>query len=139
MISTDASVYEIFPEDFLYPKDIAMLQARVQAALKSQQPITMRAGGTSLGGQAIGSGVLIDISKHLTHILDYRTEMKEVDVEPGVIQDDLNDLIKQDHLRFAPDTSTSNRAMIGGMIGNNSCGSYSVYYGTPVTMLNPWK
>ncbi|NCN43630.1 MAG: FAD-binding oxidoreductase [Piscirickettsiaceae bacterium CG_4_9_14_3_um_filter_43_564] len=130
MISTDASVYEIFPEDFLYPKDIAMLQARVQAALKSQQPITMRAGGTSLGGQAIGSGVLIDISKHLTHILDYRPEMKEVDVEPGVIQDDLNDLIKQDHLRFAPDTSTSNRAMIGGMIGNNSCGSYSVYYGT---------
>lgn len=130
MISTDASVYEIFPEDFIYPKDTATLQARVQAALKARQPITMRAGGTSLGGQAIGSGVLIDISKHLTHILDYRPELKEVDVEPGVIQDDLNDFIKQDNLRFAPDTSTSNRAMIGGMIGNNSCGSYSVYYGT---------
>ncbi|PLA75521.1 FAD-binding oxidoreductase [Hydrogenovibrio sp. SC-1] len=130
MISTDASVYEIFPADFIYPKDTAMLQARVQAALASKQPITMRAGGTSLGGQAIGSGLLVDISKHLTKILDYRPELKEVDVEPGVIQDDLNDFVKQDHLRFAPDTSTSNRAMIGGMIGNNSCGSYSIYYGT---------
>ncbi|BBN60153.1 oxidoreductase [Hydrogenovibrio marinus] len=90
----------------------------------------MRAGGTSLGGQAIGSEVLIDVSKHLTQILDYRPERKEVVVEPGVIQDDLNAYVKANGLRFAPDTSTSNRAMIGGMIGNNSCGSYSVYYGT---------
>lgn len=130
MISTDASVFEIFPQEFLYPKDIDALQQRIQLALEKKQAITMRAGGTSLGGQAIGSGILIDISKHLTQILDYRPELKEVDVQPGVIQDDLNDFVKADNLRFAPDTSTSNRAMIGGMIGNNSCGSYSVYYGT---------
>ncbi len=90
----------------------------------------MRADGTSLGGQAIGSGVLIDISKHLTNILAYRPEDKEIDVDPGVIQDDLNSYIQADRLRFAPDTSTSNRAMIGCIIGNNSCDSYSVYYGT---------
>jgi FAD/FMN-containing dehydrogenase len=90
----------------------------------------MRAGGTSLGGQAIGHGVVIDVSKHLTNIIDYDAALREVTVEPGVIQDDLNDFVKADGLRFAPDTSTSNRAMIGGMIGNNSCGSYSVYYGT---------
>ncbi len=69
---------------------------------------------------------MIDVSKHLTNILDYRPEDKEIDVEPGVIQDNLNNYVKSDGLRFAPDTSTSNRAMIG----NNSCGSYSVYYGT---------
>lgn len=130
MISTDASVYEIFPADFIYPKDSEMLHTRIKTALDKKQPITMRAGGTSLGGQAIGSGLLVDISKHLTQILDYRPALKEVDVQPGVIQDDLNDFVKQDGLRFAPDTSTSNRAMIGGMIGNNSCGSYSIYYGT---------
>ncbi len=130
MISTDASVFEIFPEEFIYPTDTDALRQRIQTALQKKQSITMRAGGTSLGGQAIGSGLLVDISKHLTRILDYRPELKEVDVEPGVIQDDLNAFVKQDNLRFAPDTSTSNRAMIGGMIGNNSCGSYSVYYGT---------
>ncbi len=130
MISTDASVFEIFPEEFIYPTDTDALRQRIQTALQKKQSITMRAGGTSLGGQAIGSGLLVDISKHLTRILDYRPELKEIDVEPGVIQDDLNAFVKQDNLRFAPDTSTSNRAMIGGMIGNNSCGSYSVYYGT---------
>jgi len=90
----------------------------------------MRAGGTSIGGQAIGDGVLIDISKHLTNIVSFSEKDREVVVEPGVIQDDLNDYLRPYNLKFAPDTSTSNRAMIGGMIGNNSCGAYSVYYGT---------
>ena len=130
MISTDASVFQIHPEDFIYPKDQAHLLSRVQQALNNKQAITMRAGGTSLGGQAIGAGLLVDISKNLTSILEYRPEVKEVVVEPGVIQDDLNDIVAKDGLRFAPDTSTSNRAMIGGMIGNNSCGSYSIFYGT---------
>lgn len=106
------------------------LVGAVRSALRNKLPITLRAGGTSLAGQAIGSGVVIDVSKHLTNIVEYRPELKDVVVEPGVIQDDLNVLVKADGLRFAPDTSTSNRAMIGGMIGNNSCGSYSVYYGT---------
>ena len=129
-LANDASVYELHPTDVLTPKSVNVMAEIVRAELINHQSITLRAGGTSLGGQAIGSGVVIDVSKHLTNILNYRPEDKEIDVEPGVIQDDLNSYVKADGLRFAPDTSTSNRAMIGGMIGNNSCGSYSVYYGT---------
>ncbi len=129
-VSNDASIFEIKALQTVTPETQNVLLDVVKASLLSRQSITLRAGGTSLGGQAIGSGTLIDVSKHLTRVIDYRPEDKEVDVEPGVIQDDLNDLVRADGLRFAPDTSTSNRAMIGGMIGNNSCGSYSVYYGT---------
>lgn len=128
--ATDASVYEFPLNQWVTPRSLPELVKTCRDAFSKKQSITMRAGGTSLGGQAIGSEVLIDVSKHLTQILDYRPERKEIVVEPGVIQDDLNAYVKADGLRFAPDTSTSNRAMIGGMIGNNSCGSYSVYYGT---------
>ncbi len=127
---TDASIFEFPLQEWLTPDSVEALVSEVQRALAADQPITMRAGGTSLGGQAIGSGVVLDVSKHLTHILDYRPEQREVVVAPGVIQEDLNRFVAADGLRFAPDTSTANRAMIGGMIGNNSCGSYSVYYGT---------
>lgn len=126
----DASVYELKAVAVQRPDNIQHLVGFVHKALVSHVPITMRAAGTSLGGQAIGSGVVIDVSKHLTNIVDYQPDLHEITVEPGVIQDDLNDFVKADGLKFAPDTSTSNRAMIGGMIGNNSCGSYSVYYGT---------
>ncbi|MEA3404417.1 MAG: FAD-binding and (Fe-S)-binding domain-containing protein, partial [Pseudomonadota bacterium] len=127
---TDASVFEIFPHEFNTPVSQQQLVEQVRQSLLVHKPVTMRAGGTSLGGQAIGSGAVIDISKYLNNVIEYRPKEKEVVVEPGVIQDDLNDFVKADGLRFAPDTSTSNRAMIGGMIGNNSCGAYSVYYGT---------
>lgn len=130
LVRNDASVFEFSSSKVVSPEDVAGLVSCTQEALRARHALTLRAGGTSLGGQAIGSGVVIDVSRHLTHILDYRPDEFEVDVEPGVIQDDLNDFVKADGLRFAPDTSTSNRAMIGGMIGNNSCGSYSVYYGT---------
>jgi len=127
---TDASVFELMAQSTQIPSSITELDQMVQTYLAQETPITLRAGGTSLGGQAIGSGVIIDVSKYLNAIVEYRPEQKEVVVEPGVIQDDLNDFVALDGLRFAPDTSTSNRAMIGGMIGNNSCGSYSVLYGT---------
>jgi FAD/FMN-containing dehydrogenase/Fe-S oxidoreductase len=126
----DASVFELAYHSITTPKSLGALTQAVRLAVVEQQPITLRAGGTSLGGQAIGAGVIIDVSKHLNNILDYCPEQQEIVVEPGVIQDDLNAFVAQDGLRFAPDTSTSNRAMIGGMIGNNSCGSYSVLYGT---------
>ncbi|MCF6344949.1 MAG: FAD-binding oxidoreductase [Thiomicrorhabdus sp.] len=126
----DASVYELTFQSIQSPENLQGLHQIVLTSLQSKTPITMRAGGTSLGGQAIGSGVIIDVSKYLNAIVEYHPEQKEIVVEPGVIQDDLNDFVAADGLRFAPDTSTSNRAMIGGMIGNNSCGSYSVLYGT---------
>jgi FAD/FMN-containing dehydrogenase/Fe-S oxidoreductase len=130
LISTDASIFEIEPKEVLYPINIGDLIRTVRDLLSKGQSFTMRAGGTSIGGQAIGSGFVIDISKHLTNIIYFSKEDKEIVVDPGVIQDDLNDYLKIHNLKFAPDTSTSNRAMIGGMIGNNSCGAYSTYYGT---------
>jgi hypothetical protein len=129
-ISTDASIFEIEPKEVICPANRKDLVEIVQDLLNKGQHFTMRAGGTSIGGQAIGDGVLIDISKYLTSIVSFSKKDREVTVEPGVIQDDLNDYLKPYNLKFAPDTSTSNRAMIGGMIGNNSCGAYSVYYGT---------
>ncbi|WP_029408092.1 FAD-binding and (Fe-S)-binding domain-containing protein [Thiomicrorhabdus sp. Milos-T2] len=126
----DASIFELIAQQIITPESVGELSKSVAKTLCIKESLTLRAGGTSLGGQAIGSGVVIDVSKHLTNIVDYQPELKQITVEPGVIQDDLNDFVAADGLRFAPDTSTSNRAMIGGMIGNNSCGSYSVYYGT---------
>jgi FAD/FMN-containing dehydrogenase len=127
---TDASVYEITNASWRTPLNLIDFKLLITESLVQKQAITLRAGGTSLGGQAIGSGVIIDVSKYLTNIVDYQPELNQITVEPGVIHDDLNDFAKVDGLKFAPDTSTSNRAMIGGMVGNNSCGSYSVYYGT---------
>ena len=130
LITTDASIYEIEPKSVIYPVSCDDFVVVVKKLISDEQSFTLRAGGTSIGGQAIGSGVLVDVSKHLTNIVSFSPAKKEVLVEPGVIQDDLNDFLKSSNLKFAPDTSTSNRAMIGGMIGNNSCGSYSVFYGT---------
>ena len=130
LTSTDASIFEINPKEVIYPKDRNDLISVIRNILSDKKPFTMRAGGTSIGGQAIGSGVLVVISKHLDNIVDFFEDRKEIIVEPGVIQDDLNLFLQPYNLKFAPDTSTSNRAMIGGMIGNNSCGSYSIFYGT---------
>ncbi len=130
LISTDASIFEIEPKKVIYPNNRNDLIDIIRTLLQESQSFTMRAGGTSIGGQAIGEGVLVDISKYLTNIVKFYEDKKEILVEPGVIQDDLNLFLKPYNLKFAPDTSTSNRAMIGGMIGNNSCGSYSIFYGT---------
>jgi len=129
-ITTDASIYEIESEKIVYPNNRDDLIKFIRNLLLDKQSFTMRAGGTSIGGQAIGKGVLVDVSKYLTNIINFREDKKEIVVEPGVIQDDLNLYLRMYNLKFAPDTSTSNRAMIGGMIGNNSCGSYSIFYGT---------
>jgi len=123
-ITTDASIYEIEPERVIYPNNRDDLIKSVRNLLLDKQSFTMRAGGTSIGGQAIGKGTLVDVSKYLTNIIDFREDKKEIVVEPGVIQDDLNSFLQPYNLKFAPDTST------GGMIGNNSCGSYSIFYGT---------
>jgi FAD/FMN-containing dehydrogenase/Fe-S oxidoreductase len=130
LITTDASIFEIEPKGVIYPTSRNDLIDNVRDLLSRKQSFTMRAGGTSIGGQAIGKGVLVDVSKYLTNIIDFQKQAKEITVEPGVIQDDLNSFLQSYNLKFAPDTSTSNRAMIGGMIGNNSCGSYSIFYGS---------
>ena len=87
-----------------------------------------RTAGTSLAGQVVGNGIVVDVSKYFTQILELNKEENWVRVQPGVIRDELNMFLKPHGLFFGPETSTANRAMIGGMVGNNSCGSNSVVY-----------
>ncbi len=132
LYSTDASVYQIQPVGVVVPKnreDIVRAAAICRAA---HCPITMRGGGTSQAGQAIGEGLQIDISKFYSNLLEVNAEEKWVRVEPGIVLDDLNAQLLPLGMRFAPDISTASRATIGGMMANNSSGARSVLYGKTI-------
>jgi len=129
LYSTDASVYRIRPNAVALPKSTADISKLIQFAGEHNISITPRTAGTSLAGQAVGDGLVVDVSKHFTKILGYDAEKKTVTVQPGVIRDELNLYLKPYGVFFAPITSTSNRAMIGGMVGNNSSGTTSIRYG----------
>jgi len=130
LYASDASIYEILPLAVAMPRSGADLRLLVEVASASGISLTPRAAGTSLAGQTTGPGIVVDTGRHMNRVLEVDPEGRRARVEPGVIRDDLNRLLRPHHLHFAPDTSTSNRCMIGGMIGNNSCGSHSVRYGT---------
>lgn len=130
LYSQDASVYQEEPLGVARPADADDLAAIVRFAAEHRIPLIPRAGGTSLAGQCVGRGLIVDVSRHMTGILRIDPERRRAVVQPGVIQDDLNDALAEHHLMFAPDTSTSKQANIGGMIGNNSCGAYSLVYGS---------
>ena len=127
--ATDASVYRILPYAVAYPKDIEEIKKIIDYAGQKKLTIVPRAAGTSLGGQCVSDGIILDISKHFTKILNFDKTNKTVTVQPGVIRDQLNDFLKPHGLFFGPNTSTSNRCMIGGMVGNNSSGTTSIKYG----------
>ena len=129
--ATDASVFEQLPQLICWPRNVRDLQLLVQLAAQQGLPITMRGAGTSLAGQAIGDGVIVDSTRYLNRILSVDLQARTVSVEPGVVLDELNAQLKPHGLWLALDTSTANRCVIGGVIGNNSCGAYSVAYGTP--------
>ncbi len=126
--ATDASAYREIPAAIALPANRQDLLALIQFARQQNITLIPRAGGTSLAGQVVGNGIVVDISRHLNRILELNVEERWVKVEPGVIRDDLNHWLRPHGLFFAPETSTANRAMIGGMIGNNSCGSNSIRY-----------
>jgi len=126
--ATDASAYREMPDAVAIPASKADLIELIQFAQAHQLSLIPRAGGTSLAGQVVGKGIIVDISPHFTRILEINVAENWVRVEPGVIRDDLNKWLHPHGLFFAPETSTANRAMIGGMIGNNSCGSNSILY-----------
>jgi FAD/FMN-containing dehydrogenase/Fe-S oxidoreductase len=132
LYSTDASVYQIEPQAVVLPKSRAELRQIVQACARLECPLTMRGGGTSQAGQAIGPGVVVDISKHLNAILELNVAERWVRVEPGIVLDELNAELRPHGLRFAPDVSTASRATIGGMMANNSSGARSVIYGKTI-------
>ncbi len=96
----------------------------------NQTSLIPRTAGTSLAGQVVGKGIVVDVSKYFTKIIEFNKEEAWIRVQPGVVRDELNMYLKPHGLLFGPETSTANRAMIGGMVGNNSCGSNSVVYGS---------
>eukprot|EP01137_Pigoraptor_chileana_P012335 Opistho-2@64629 len=130
LYSTDASVYQEKPLVVAIPKTVADIKALIKLANEYKITLIPRSAGTSLAGQVVGKGIVVDISKYFTNVLEINQEERWVRVQPGVIRDDLNVILKPFGLLFGPETSTSNRAMIGGMIGNNSCGLHSIVWGT---------
>ncbi|WP_192821544.1 FAD-binding and (Fe-S)-binding domain-containing protein [Rufibacter sp. LB8] len=127
--STDASVYQEKPVAVAIPRNIDDLKVLVKFAKEHQLTLIPRAAGTSLAGQVVGHGLVVDISKYFTQILEINEQERWVRVQPGVIRDDLNAVLKLSGLMFGPETSTANRAMVGGMIGNNSSGLHSIVWG----------
>jgi len=130
LYSTDASLYRKLPLAVVYPKNNQDLKNIILFCINNKTSIIPRTAGTSLGGQCVGEGIVVDISRYMNQILEINPEEKYAVVQPGVVRDELNLALKEHKLHFGPNTSTSNRAMIGGMVGNNSSGSYSIKYGT---------
>lgn len=128
--STDASAYREMPIGVAYPKDEAEIIELIEEARRRHTCLIPRAGGTSIAGQVVGNGIVVDISRYFNHILKFNKKEKWVWVEPGVVRDELNIFLKPHGLFFSPETSTSNRCCIGGMVGNNSCGTHSLVYGS---------
>ena len=135
LYATDASAYRELPVGVAIPKNVADLKILVSFASTNNIPLIPRAAGTSLAGQVVGNGLVVDISRHFGEILELNVEEHWIRVQPGVILDELNQYLEQYNLFFGPETSTSNRCMIGGMVGNNSCGSHSLIYGSTRDLL----
>jgi FAD/FMN-containing dehydrogenase/Fe-S oxidoreductase len=129
LYSTDASIYQIQPLGVVIPQTAEDLRVTIQIAAEHHTPIVPRGGGTSLSGQSIGAGVVVDCSKYLNRILDVDPSGRRVRVQPGVILEQLNRVLEPHGLWFGPDVATASRANLGGMIGNNSAGARSIVYG----------
>jgi FAD/FMN-containing dehydrogenase/Fe-S oxidoreductase len=132
LFSQDASMYTMTPLGVAYPAHAADVVAAVMLAREAGIPVLARGAGTSLAGQTVGPGLVLDLSRHMHRITELDPQAATARVQPGVVQDDLNRAAGAHGLMFGPDTSTSNRATIGGMIGNNSAGSGSVRFGMTI-------
>jgi len=133
--ATDASNYMIMPVAVVLPVDQADVLAVIETASEHGISILPRGGGTSLAGQAVGESVVIDFTKYMNRIVEIDVEKRWARVQPGVVRDNLNAALARYGLHFAPDPATSNRATIGGMVGNNSSGTRSIVYGKTVDHL----
>ena len=130
LYATDASAYREIPLAVTRPKNIDDLKLLVMFAKKHNSTLIPRAAGTSLAGQVVGSGVVVDVGKYMNRVIEINEKEGWVTVQPGVVRDELNQLLEPYGLFFSPETSSSNRAMIGGMVGNNACGNHSLIYGS---------
>ncbi|APZ46843.1 FAD-binding oxidoreductase [Polaribacter reichenbachii] len=129
LYATDASVYRKIPLAVAFPKNEKDIKILIDFATKNNITLIPRTAGTSLAGQCVGEGIVVDVSKHFTKIISFDEKAKTITLQPGVVRDSLNVYLKPFGLFFGPNTSTSNRCMIGGMVGNNSSGSTSIKYG----------
>ncbi len=130
LYATDASVYREIPQAVVLPKTEADICKLVRFAREHGTSLIPRTAGTSLAGQVVGPGIVVDVSRHFTRILEIGAEGRRVRVQPGVVRNELNLALAPHGVFFAPETSTQNRCMIGGMVGNNACGANSVVYGS---------
>jgi len=130
LYATDGSVYKELPLAVALPKSKSDIKTLIAFAQEHKTSLIPRTAGTSLAGQCVGKGIVVDVSKYFTHIIELNTAEGWVRVQPGVIRDELNDFLRPHGFWFGPNTSTANRCMIGGMVGNNSCGSTSIVYGS---------
>ncbi|MCF8304686.1 MAG: FAD-binding protein, partial [Bacteroidales bacterium] len=130
LYATDASAYRELPVAVARPRHKKDIKTLVRFANDQKIPLIPRTAGTSLAGQVVGDGMVVDVSRHLTNILEINEEEQWIRVQPGVILDEMNQILEPKGLFFGPETSTSNRCMMGGMVGNNSCGSHSLIYGS---------
>lgn len=130
LYSTDASSYKEKPLAVVKPKNSDDIEKVIAFARENNTSVIPRAGGTSLAGQVVGSGIVVDISKYMNKVLEFNPEERTIWVEPGVIPAELNKFLAPYGLQYGPETSTANRCCIGGMVGNNSCGLHSIIYGS---------
>ena len=135
LYATDASIYQKFPLAVFLPLDEEDVKAAVKTASEHEIPILPRGGGTSLGGQAVGAALVMDFSKYMNKLLELNLEEGWVRVQPGIVRDELNEMIAKHGLHLSIDPSTANRANVGGMIGNNSSGTKSIIYGKMVDQM----
>ena len=129
LYSTDASIYQMEPVGVVIPRNVDDVQAVMEIARDSNVPVLPRTGGTSLAGQTVNHAIVVDFSKYLNQVLEVNQEEGWARVQPGIILDQLNRQLAGHGLQYAPDPTTSNRACVGGGIGNNTCGAHSVLYG----------
>ncbi len=130
MYATDASVYREKPVAVVLPQNNNDIKKIIEFAKENKTSIIPRTAGTSLAGQVVGNGIVVDVSKYMTEIIEFNEKECWVKVQPGVVLDELNLFLNPYNLFFGPETSTSNRCMIAGMVGNNSCGARSLIYGS---------
>jgi FAD/FMN-containing dehydrogenase/Fe-S oxidoreductase len=132
LYSTDASMYQVEPVGVVIPRDAADVEAALAVTRANGVAVLPRGGGTSLTGQTVNQALVLDFSRHMNQVLEVNAEEGWARVQPGLVQDELNHHVRAQGLLFGPDTSTSNRATLGGMLGNNSGGSHSIAYGLTV-------
>ncbi|MCF8229489.1 MAG: FAD-binding protein [Bacteroidales bacterium] len=130
LYATDASAYREIPAAVALPRSKDDIKKLIRFAREHKTTLIPRTAGTSLAGQVVGNGIVVDVSKHMNDVLEINAKEKWIRVQPGVVLDEMNQSLKPYGLFFAPETSTGNRCMIGGMVGNNSCGLHSLIYGS---------